>query len=340
MRSNVQNTRVVSVTGCVNSGWTYQEQVGRSAQGLTVLDYYTQRYRHSNRAEWQQRLQSGQVLLNNAETTAETILQAGQWLIYHRAPWQEPDVPLAFEVLYEDAALMVVTKPSGLPVLPGGGFLEHTLLWQLQQRYPQETPLPIHRLGRGTSGLLLLARSPHARAFLSQQMRENTLHPLGDRPMHKVYRALVQGNSMPDRFSVTAPIGKQAHPVLGYIYAVHPQGAFAQSDCQVLRRDAETALLEVTILTGRPHQIRIHLAAAGYPLVGDPLYAIGGVPRIERSSTDGKLPVPGDCGYHLHAMHLRFTHPNGHQMTFTSPPPDELKDDDSGTSLSQRPSYK
>ncbi|WP_245940152.1 RluA family pseudouridine synthase [Stenomitos frigidus] len=307
------------MTGCVNSGWTYREQVDRSAHGLTVLDYYTQRYRHSSRAEWQQRIQSGQVLLDQAETTPETGLLAGQWLTYQRPPWQEPDVPLNFEVIYEDAELMMVAKPSGLPVLPGGGFLEHTLLWRLQQRYPQTTPLPIHRLGRGTSGLMLLARSPKARAHLSQQLR--------DRQMHKVYRALAQGNSMPDCFSITTPIGKQAHPVLGYIYAAHPQGAVAQSDCQVLRRDAETALLEVSILTGRPHQIRIHLAAAGHPLVGDPLYTIGGVPMTDRPSVNGKLAVPGDCGYHLHAIHLSFTHPNGQLMTFTCPPPAELRND-------------
>jgi 23S rRNA pseudouridine1911/1915/1917 synthase len=285
---------------------------------VSRADYYAQRYRHSNRAEWQQRIQSGQVLLNNAETTTETILLAGQRLSYHRSPWQEPDVPLTFEVLYEDAELMVVAKPSGLPVLPGGGFLEHTLLWQLQQRYPHETPLPIHRLGRGTSGLMLLARSPNARAHLSQQLR--------DRQMHKIYRALAQGNSMPDRFSITEPIGKQPHPLLGYVYAVQPQGAFAQSDCQVLRRDAATALLEVTILTGRPHQIRIHLAAAGHPLVGDPLYTIGGMLAIDRPAENGKLPVPGDCGYHLHAIHLSFTHPSGHPMMFTCAPPAELHD--------------
>ena len=316
MRYSVQNTRVVLVNACVNNGWTYREQVERSAQGWRVLDYYTQRYHHSNEAEWQQRIQLGQVRLNDAETTAETILLAGQWLTYQRSPWQEPEVPLAFEVLYEDTDLMVVAKPSGLPVLPGGGFLEHTLLWQLQQRYPEEPPTPIHRLGRGTSGLMLLARSPKARAHLSQQLR--------DRQMHKVYRALAQGNSMPDRFSITDPIGKQTHPVLGYVYAVHPQGAFAQSDCQVLRRDAKAALLNVTILTGRPHQIRIHLAAAGHPLVGDPLYAIGGVPVRDRPSISAKLPVPGDCGYHLHAMHLRFTHPNGQPMTVSCAPPVEL----------------
>lgn len=303
----------MSFTEYVNSGWTYREQVNRSAHGLTILDYYTQRYRHSSRAEWASRIQSGQILLNGAETTAETRMLAGQWLSYHRSPWQEPDVPLAFEVLYEDTDLVVVAKPSELPVLPGGGFLEHTLLWQLQQRYPEETPLPIHRLGRGTSGLMLLARSPTARAFLSQQMRE--------RQIHKIYRALVQGNPQHDRFSMTEPIGKQPHPILGYVYAVHPQGAFAQSDCQVLRRDAETALLDVTILTGRPHQIRIHLAAAGYPLVGDPLYAIGGLPITCIPSDSGELPVPGDCGYHLHALHLTFAHPNGHTLTFTCPPP-------------------
>jgi 23S rRNA pseudouridine1911/1915/1917 synthase len=294
----------------------YREQVDRSAQGVTVLDYYTQRYRHSNRAEWQSRIRSRQILLDDAETTAETLLLAGQWLTYQRAPWQEPEVPLTFDVLHEDAALMVVAKPSELPVLPGGGFLEHTLLWQLQQRYPEETPIPIHRLGRGTSGLMVLARSPAARAHLSQQLRE--------RQMQKVYRALVQGNSMPDRFSITEPIGKQPHPALGYVYAAHPQGAFAQSDCAVLRRDAETALLEVTILTGRPHQIRIHLAAAGYPLVGDPLYAIGGLPRTCVPSASDKLPVPGDCGYHLHALHLSFMHPDGQPMAFTASPPPPL----------------
>lgn len=283
---------------------------------MTVLDYYTQRYRHSNRAAWQSRIQAGQIWLDEVETTAETRLSAGQWLTYRRPPWHEPVVPLAFDVLYEDVDLMIVAKPSGLPVLPGGGFLEHTLLWQLQQRYPQETPTPIHRLGRGTSGLMLLARSPQSRAYLSQQLR--------NRQTQKIYRALSQGTSMPNRFTITEPIGKQPHPTLGYIYAAHPQGAFAQSDCLVLCRDAEAALLEVTILTGRPHQIRIHLAAAGYPLVGDPLYAIGGIPIMNHAVESDKLPVPGDCGYHLHAWQLSFTHPNGQPMTFICPPPPML----------------
>jgi 23S rRNA pseudouridine1911/1915/1917 synthase len=226
-------------------------------------------------------------------------------------------VPLSFTVVYEDADLLVVAKPSGLPVLPGGGFLEHTLLWQLQQRYPQETPIPIHRLGRGTSGLVLLARSPAARASLSQQMR--------DRQIYKLYRALASGHSMPDTFTVTQPIGKISYPSLGYIYAATPDGLPAYSHCRVLRRDLQTTLLEVTILTGRPHQIRIHLAAAGYPLWGDPLYTVGGVPQIDLTDSTG-LPVPGDCGYHLHACQLAFTHPMSRQLIkLDCPAPPELE---------------
>lgn len=309
----------------MNQGWSYREQVDQTGAGLSVLDYYTQRYRHSNREEWRSRIAVGQVQVDGKPVTPETQLQRGQWLTYDRPPWVEPEVPLDFEVLYEDADLLAIAKPAGLPVLPGGGFLEHTLLRQLQRQYPQETPLPIHRLGRGTSGLMLMARSPLARANLSHQMRQHQ--------MRKVYRALV-GNSdtsnraqppLADQFTITQPIGKISHSVLGYVYGATSDGLFAHSEVQVLRRDPDKTLLAVTILTGRPHQIRIHLASIGYPLLGDPLYDVGGLPRIQPQETDAKLPVPGDCGYFLHAHQLTFTHPRtGELMSLTCPPPPEL----------------
>lgn len=289
----------------MNQGWVYREQVGAAAAGQTLLAYYRDRYPHSSAAAWRSRIDNHQVLLNDQPAGPETILQRGQQLAYHRPPWQEPKVPLGFEVIYEDADLLAVAKPSGLPVMPGAGFLEHTLLHQLRKHYPADTPVPIHRLGRGTSGLVLLGRSPLAKSELARQMR--------DRQIHKVYRALANGTGMPDEVVIQRAIGKLPHPSLGYIYGAvaedAPSASFAHSKCRVLRRNAGATLLQVTILTGRPHQIRIHLAAAGYPLVGDPLYAIGGVPKLTLNPETGQLPVPGDCGYQLHAWQIGFLHP-------------------------------
>jgi len=187
----------------MNQGWVYRNYISQREAGVTVLDYYTRNYPHSSAIAWQERIATHQIRLDEQSTTPETRLQVGQLLTYHRPPWQEPVVPLNIEVLHDDPDLLIVSKPAGLPVLPGGGFLEHTLLWQLKQRYPNDTPYPIHRLGRGTSGLMLLARSPAARANLSQQMR--------DRQMQKTYRALISNCDLPDRFTITQP-NRQSSP--------------------------------------------------------------------------------------------------------------------------------
>jgi 23S rRNA pseudouridine1911/1915/1917 synthase len=304
--------------GSLNQGCQYRDRI--TAPSPSVVDYYTDRYPHSSRAEWQQRLLGGQISLNQLTITTDQPLQAGQRLTYSRPPWLEPAVPLQFEILHDDGEILVINKPSGLPVLPGGGFLAHTLLGQLEQRYPEMTPYPVHRLGRGTSGLLLLAKTRSARAVLSQQ--------LVDRNMHKVYRALVCGHPKQQEFGVEVPIGKIPYPVLGYLHAATPDGLPSHSMGRVVecRQDngLDSTLMDVTILTGRPHQIRIHMAAAGHPLVGDPLYGVGGVPMVIPEGAD-HVPVPGDCGYHLHAMHLRFTHPNGELMALICEPPAMLQ---------------
>lgn len=288
----------------MNEGWVYQDQISKTGDAQTILDYYCQRYRHSTKEEWTSRIQSGQILLNDTPITPTTQLKAGQLLTYHRPPWQEPEVPLTFEILYEDSDLLIVNKPSGLPVMPGGGFLQHTLLWQLKQQYPQDTPTPIHRLGRGTSGLLLLARSPLARARLSKQMRDSSKSN-HDRSLRKTYLAIVGSGAIPDEFSIDTPIGKIPHPTLDYLYAATSNGKFAYSEGRVLQRSATQTLVEVTIFTGRPHQIRIHLAAIGFPLIGDPLYGIGGIPTQQED-----ISVPGHYGYFLHAQRLTFIHPS------------------------------
>ena len=304
----------------MNHGWSYRDRVPPAAAGQTLLDYYTQHYRHSTRDEWRARIEQGQITISGAPSRPEQPLQGGQRLVYHRPPWQEPEVPLHFEVLYEDDDLLAISKPSGLPVLPGGQFLENTLLYQLKQRYPHPPPSPVHRLGRGTSGVMLLARSPLARADLSRQLRQASQPTNSPTDFHKTYRALIGPSDLPETFEVTMPIGPVPYPQLGTIFAAMPTGKWAYSQGRVLQRQADQTLLEINIATGRPHQIRIHLAAMGYPLLGDPLYGPGGHPFPVANST--KLPVPSDLGYHLHAHRLQFIHPRTQAtMQITCPPP-------------------
>ena len=228
--------------------------------------------------------------------------------MWRRPPWDEPDVRLDYSILHEDVDLIAVGKPCGLPTLPGGGFLEHTLLALVRKNYPEVSPL--HRLGRGTSGVVVFARSARARSSICAAWRR--------KEVGKIYRALASGCPVEDSFIIEAPIGPVPHPKLGTVNAVSPDGKFALSRVSVLERRAGASLLEVRIETGRPHQIRIHLSFAGYPLVGDRLYASGGTINDMRA-------LPGDTGYLLHAERLCFVHPaTGLPFEIHCPPPPEL----------------
>ncbi|MBB5377477.1 23S rRNA pseudouridine1911/1915/1917 synthase [Deinococcus metalli] len=292
----------------LNRGYAYTTAVPHGGQ--TVLAFLSARYTHSDAATWAARLAAGEVELDGARAHGPEVLRAGQVLVWHRPPWPEADAPLHYGVLYEDGALLAVDKPSGLPTLPGGGFLEHTLLALVRRTYPGASPL--HRLGRGTSGVVLFALEGRAGSALARDWR--------DHAVRKTYRALAAGVVGPDTLTVTAPIGPARHPRLGTVHAATPGGKPAHSELRVVERRRDTTLLDVDIRTGRPHQIRIHTAAAGHPLANDPLYAPGGGLRPE-------LPgLPGDLGYALHAWRLAFTHPHtGQAMVVYAPLPAVLE---------------
>ena len=308
----------------MNQGWTYTDSV--KASGETVLDYYRQRYRHSSEDEWRSRIEQGLILLDGKPVDIGQVLAKGQRLTYRRLPWEEPVVPLDVEVLYEDKDLWAIAKPVGLPVLPGGGCLEHTVLWVMRSRYPNDQPAPLHRLGRGTSGVMLVARSAQAKSELSRQFRvrsQKSSSGVATGSMRKIYSALVGPTTvsdLPDCFVCEQAIGKIPYPRLGYVYGHLKAGLHARSEGQVLERRADSTLVEIQILTGRPHQIRIHLAAVGYPLLGDPLYDVGGIPKANGTA------IPSDCGYRLHAHRLQFAHPRtGAVISVTAEPPEDLR---------------
>ena len=301
-----------------NSGYDYPDRVDRADTGLTVLGFYARRYRHSSHAEWRDKIVRGEVTLNGRPASAEDPLSAGDLLVYHRPPWDEPEAPTGFGALFEDDDVLVLDKPSGLPVLPGGFFLETTLLHLVRRRFGPSCS-PLHRLGRGTSGAILFTRNHGAARSLAKAMFE--------RRILKVYLALASGTSMPDVFTVDAPIGPVPHTLPATLNAYRPDGRPSISHVRVIRRlpDKDASLVEVTIPTGRPHQIRIHLAYAGFPLVGDPLYLTGGIPRAD-GLDDEWSTTPGATGYLLHSWKIGFPHPTrGGRIEVVCPPPPALR---------------
>ncbi len=324
----------------LNGGHRYPDRVDGAAAGQVVSAFYAARYRHSDVAAWRRRLAAGEICRNGQLLRADLPLAAGDRLQWHRPPWQEGAVPALPGPLFDDGDLLVFNKPSGLPVLPAGGWLAHTVLGQLERQLAAgeigagaDSPRPVHRLGRFTSGLLLCARRPATRAWLSALLRESTAgqpNPTGAETgsCRKTYRALLQpplpGSPLlalgpGDSLELTTPIGRRPHDRLGTIWAAAcaagaPSTSLAAcSTLTLLRRTDRSWLVELTIASGRPHQIRIHTAAAGAPLLGDPLYGPGGLASPQA--------LPGDGGYHLHAHRLRLPLADGRLLELEAPLP-------------------
>ncbi|CAM8954975.1 unnamed protein product [Rhodiola kirilowii] len=326
----------------LNDGLTYRDVVSSSDSGTTLIDYYSRKHKSSAPVEgWLKRIENGQISMGGGVVkNPNSIVSAKSELVYHRLPWKEPAAPHLLQVLYEDDDMIALNKPSGLQVLPGGLFQQRTVLTQLQWREArkpncspsnyQAHPVPVHRLGRGTSGVLLCAKTKLAKVRLAAYFADGTAIVKSSdsscisRKILKKYRALVTGIVEEDEVVIKQPIGMMKYPgVAKGLYVASPSGKPSLSKVKVLERETEKhqTLVEVEIQSGRPHQIRIHLAFIGHPLLGDPLYASGGKPICFGTEVlagnlpqDGGYqrptnPVPGDCGYHLHAHRVELAQP-------------------------------
>jgi len=223
-----------------------------------------------------------------------------------------PDPGVEVVVVHEDADLVVVDKPAGLVVHPGAGHATGTLVHGLVARYPEvagvgdaDRPGIVHRLDRDTSGLLVVARTEVARRRL--------VEALAGRRVEREYLALVAGLPEADAGMVDAPIGRSSRQATRM--AVSAKGKEARTRYAVQARwpVPDVALVRCRLETGRTHQIRVHLAAIGHPVVGDDTYATGRRPRVV---------VPR---LFLHATRLAFDHPvDGHRVECESPLPPDL----------------
>jgi len=290
-----------------NNGWIYQDRVLPADAGSLVSHWLANHYRHSGRDAWLQRIVAGELDLNGVLLADDRPLQGGETVSWRRPPWLEESIPDQWSTIYDDGDLLVINKPSGLPVMPGGGFLRHTLTALLEPTGAR----PVHRLGRFTSGLQVCARKPQTRAVWSKYFRPDG----GCRKVYQAWSRRVPGLELGQLLAVSSDVVERQHSLLGWIWGPEPlneqpirKRLSAHSEVELLERTDDGDCLQVSITTGRPHQIRIHLAQLGSPLLGDPLY----LSNQEISST----ATPGDGGYRLHAWQL-----TGGGLLFSSAPP-------------------
>jgi len=271
------------------------------------------------RAEASALVTEGHVTVDGAVVTrgATRVAEGASLTIARAAPRHDdaphPDASVDVPVVYEDDDVVVVDKPAGLVVHPGAGNANGTLVHGLLARYPElagvgqpDRPGIVHRLDKETSGLLVVARSARAHTALTRALKA--------RDVTRRYLALVWGHFDTPRGVVDAPIGRSARTPTRM--AVSARGRAARTSYEVLEQfatPAAAALVACTLDTGRTHQIRVHLAAIGHPVVGDDRY--GG----------RRTAVPGLHRFFLHAAHLGFDHPvTGERVELDSPLPDDL----------------
>ncbi len=296
-------------------------QADEEATGGRLDRYLAQRLGVS-RSRITAAIREGLILLDGAPSSSDKRLKGGERVTILPEALAEPEPldPLTpreaeIEILYEDSLVVVVDKPAGLVVHPAHGHADDTLLNALSARGIRlavvgdgRRPGVVHRLDMDTSGVLVLAKTRAALLSLVGQFSAHTTE--------RVYRALTYGVPEPAAGTIEAPIGR--HPRDRKRFAVVQSGRQAVTHYRVLEtlppKEPWAALVECRLETGRTHQVRVHLAHRGHPLLGDEVYGT----RASRRASAG-LPLEGQA---LHARLLAFNHPeSGERLTFTSEPP-------------------
>jgi tRNA pseudouridine32 synthase/23S rRNA pseudouridine746 synthase len=255
------------------------EGVSPSSQWLpagtwkTVLDFLQQQFPLVETATWTSRMERGQVVDETGLLiTPASPYRVGACIYYYRETKDETLIPFAEQVLYEDEHILVVDKPHFLATVPAGRFLKETLLVRLKKQGTRETLVPIHRLDRETAGVVLFSVNPRTRGLYTALFRE--------RRVRKVYQALALASSATSDF----PLTRRSRIITGepfFRMKEVPGEPNAETYIEVTQRiesadgaerDQSVSLYQLQPLTGKKHQLRLHLAALGIPIVNDRLY--------------------------------------------------------------------
>ena len=297
------------------------------AAGTRLDAFLASQLNEVSRTRVQKAIEGGDVLVNDRTAKPSYRLKVGDRIeidLSSPPPLDLLPEALPLKILYEDRDLIVVNKPAGMVVHPGAGIesgtLANALLYhfnQLSETAGRTRPGIVHRIDKETSGLLVVAKNEMAHENLSDQFR--------DRRVFKMYLALVYGHPSEARGEIEVPISRNPRNRTRMAVASRGAGRAAYTDYEVARRFREFSLLTVRIKTGRTHQIRVHLAHIGHPVVADFIYGRGRENSVRDSVSRQKIQSLGR--HFLHAAQLAFNHPRtGERMEFASDLPPELSD--------------
>jgi 23S rRNA pseudouridine1911/1915/1917 synthase len=276
-----------------------------------------------SRARLQGWIKSGELTVNGATAKPKDKLITGDRLLLNahlpiEGSHKAENIPL--DILFEDDSLLIINKPPGLVVHPAAGNWEGTLLNALLFHYPSLETLPragiVHRLDKDTSGLMVVAKTIEAQLNLVQQLQE--------RSVSRQYEAITQGIPHPKQGTINAPIGRHPSQRVKMAVVSGYQGKEAITHYQTLSTFEQHAHIQVKLETGRTHQIRVHMAHLGFPLIGDPLY-------LTKTKIPKQMPEPlqqqlmNFPRQALHAKSLGLIHPVTEQpLHFVTPLPDDM----------------
>ncbi|HJQ23924.1 MAG TPA: RluA family pseudouridine synthase [Blastocatellia bacterium] len=300
--------------------------VGAEAAGARLDAFVARELRDISRTRIQRAIEDGDVLVNERAAKSSYRVRAGDQIeidLPEPPPVELRPEAIPLNIVYEDDDLIVVDKPAGLVVHPGAGQEAGTLANALVYHFNELSgaagrirPGIVHRIDKETSGLLAVAKNDVAHEKLSEQFR--------NREVFKLYVALVYGRVSDVRGEIEARLGRSPHNRTRMAVLRGGAGRAAHTIFEVAERYTEFTLLKVQIKTGRTHQIRVHLAHIGHPVVGDSTYG-GGRDNTVRDAAI-KREIRAQCRHFLHSAQLAFTHPRtGERLEFSSPLPAELR---------------
>jgi len=283
--------------------------------GLRLDKYVAEILPQFSRAYIQKLITQGYILINEQSAKASQRLKYSDKITIKIPPPAYPTAePIPLAIIYEDKDILVIDKPAGLVVHPSPGHTSHTLVNAILAHCPSlatsedlTRPGIVHRLDKDTSGLMIIAKNDYARQYLVNQFKSHAVT--------KGYLVLVKGRPSPEQGAIEAPIGRDPHNRKRM--AITETGKEASTQYKVKEYLNGYTLLEVAPRTGRTHQIRVHLSAIGYPVVGDPIY--GTKRRLEAKALCLKRQF-------IHAYRLGFRLPSTNEYReFTCPLPADLK---------------